>query len=447
MTSVFLLLFYWRGLNCWFYQDDFGWLHLGPAHSIKEFLIILFAPKAHGNIRPWSENLFFYGLHAMFGMNALPFRIVVFATAIANLFLLGAIVRRVIKPGTAEVVAQLCWLMNPAVSIALCWTCIYNQTQSVFFLLLSLLLLIQGYKVAHTVTFTLGLGSLETVVMYPAIALLYAVLYDRSSLRRVTPVFAISLAFLAIHFVAAPTASSGPYALRFDSRMLKTFAAYSEIVLGPERLMHFHWTWPAWVLVVATAIMAAATLACAWLAGRAGLLGLAWFVLLLVPLLPLPDHVVDYALTGPAVGLAIVFAGALVHVRHAALAAAAYLAICMPASWEVMTWHYDRSQISRKLVTGVLEYKRIHPGQTLLLTGMDTDQFIAGYADLPFELYGIKDVFLAPGAEQSIHDPARIAPLYVLDQHKADSMLQDGKAAVLSVSGGRIEKITANGAR
>src|ERR1700733_11450402 len=94
LASIFLLGFYWRGLNCWFYQDDFGWLHLGPATGFRDFLRILFAPKAHGNIRPWSENLFFYGLKALFGVNPLPFRIVVFATVAADVVLLVALVRK-----------------------------------------------------------------------------------------------------------------------------------------------------------------------------------------------------------------------------------------------------------------------------------------------------------------------------------------------------------------
>jgi len=41
---IFLLAFYWRGLGDWFYQDDFGWLHLGPATDFGNFLSILLAP-------------------------------------------------------------------------------------------------------------------------------------------------------------------------------------------------------------------------------------------------------------------------------------------------------------------------------------------------------------------------------------------------------------------
>ncbi len=98
--------------------------------------------------------------------------------------------------------------------------------------------------------------------------------------------------------------------------------------------------------------------------------------------------------------------------------------------------------MSRDLVLGVVEYRRAHPGKTLLLTGMSTEQFVAGFADLPFELYGMNNVFLAPGADSEIHDGARLAPLYVLPPEKAWPLVDSGQAAVLGVAGGRIRDVT-----
>jgi len=444
VAAIFLLAFYWRGLDCWFYQDDFGWLHLGPARSFTDFLHILFAPKAHGNMRPWSENLFFYGLKALFGVNPLPFRIVVFTTFVASLFLLNAIMRRLTSSAAASLAAQLCWLANPAVAAVLCWTCIYNQAQYVFFILLALLLLMQGRFVAQAVVFILGLGSLELVVMYPAIASLYALLYDRSKLRRTLPLFAISAAFTALHFWIAPAPKTGPYALQFDTRIVKTLATYTHMVLGPERLMHFQWNWPAWLLPAGTALMALGVIAALWMSRRAGLFGLGFYLLLLVPVLPLPDHIMDYLLTGPSLGLAIVIGAALASKwrKTAAAICLVFLAICLPASWQVMTWNHARSHISRDLVLGVVNYNRAHPGKTLLLTGMDTDQFLAGFADLPFELHGMYNVFLAPGAERNIHDASGIAPLYVLKPENSFPLLTSGEAVVLDVARGRIRDVT-----
>jgi hypothetical protein len=443
-ASAFLLAFYWRGLNCFFYQDDFGWLHIGPVHNFQQLLVMLFAPKAHGNLRPWSENLFFYGLHSLFGMNPLPFRIVVFATVIGDLFLLDALMRRLTGSAAASLTAQLCWLVNPAFAPNLCWTCIYNETQYLFFVLLGLVLFIDGRPWAAAAAFVVGLGSLETMVMYPLIATLYALLYDRKKLLWTPALYAISLAFTAVHFWAAPAVAAGPYAIKVDSRIFQTLGTYIQMVLGPERLGHFHWEWPAWVVPVGTVLMCAAVLVAIALNARAGLLGAGWFLALLGPQLVLPEHILDYLLAGPAMGLAIVLgASVAARWRAGAVLALGYFAIALPAAWAVTTWHYERSLTARNLVLGVVDYDRAHPSKKLLLRGMDTDQFFAGFVNLPFGLYGLNNVYLAPGADHAIEDGGRVAHLFVLPPRDAEAALAAGAAVVLDVSGGQVREASA----
>jgi hypothetical protein len=431
-ASLFLLLFYWRGLDCWFYQDDFGWLHLGGAKSAGDFLWQIFTPKAHGNMRPWSENLFFYGMRALFGVNPLPFRMVVFATVIADLALLGDLMRRLTGSALAALGAQIFWLANATVPPALCWTCIYNQTQYLLFILLALYLFLRGRYLAQTIIFVLGLGSLETVVVYPLIVSLYALLYERTKLYRTVPLYLISIVYTALHFWIVPAAKSGPYAIQVDGRIFQTLRSYIEMVLGPERLAHFHAAWPVWIVSAGTALMGIGIIVAALAAGRAAVFGLGWFLLLLAPALVLPDHIMDYLLTGPAIGLAIVLGAALASRWRAAaiVIGAFYLAVAAPAAWNVTSWHYARSHLARDLVLKVVKYDRANPGKTLLLTGMDTDQFSAGFADLPFELYGMHNIFLAPGADRNIHDAGGIAPLYVVPPEKAAT----GQTVMLDVA-------------
>jgi hypothetical protein len=435
---LFLLLFHWRGLYCWFFQDDFGWLHIGTGHP--DVLKMLFAPKAHGNIRPWSENLFFFAFYRIFGVNPLPFRIFIFATAAANVVLLCTLVRTLTGSALASAGAAIFWLANPAITPIFCWTCIYNATQYLFFVLLALLLFIRGKYWMQVAVFVLGLGSLETMVMYPVVASLYAWLYDRSKFRGTLPLYLVSAAYTAVHFLAAPAAASGPYSIYFDRRIFSTLATYVQMALGPERLGHFHWTWPAGLVIAGTVVMALGVLAAMFAAGRAGILGAGWFLAFLVPVLPLPDHIFDYFLAGPAIGLAIILGGAIAsRWRVAAMIfGSVYLAIAMPAAWDVMTWERNRSYIARDLVLGVVRYDREHPGKTILVTGIDTDQFIVAFSAVPFELYGMHNVFLAPGAERKINDGGALAPLYVLPPDKALPQIESGQAVVLEVHGAEV---------
>ncbi len=440
---IFLLAFYWRGLGDWFYQDDFGWLHLGPATDFHDFLVILFAPKAHGNIRPWSENLFFYGLKALFGVNPLPFRIVVFATVGVDVVLLAALVRRLTGSALASASAPILWLANPCVAPALCWTSIYNESQYLLFVLLALLLFLEGKYWRQMIVFALGLGSLEIAVMYPVIALAYALLYDRTKVRRTAPLFAISAAFTVLHFWAAPAAESGPYAIQIDSRIFQTLAAYVKLALGPQELAQFHGEWPAWFAIAATAIVGAAVIAAILAGGRIGLFGLACFLALLVPMVPLPDHIEEYLLTGPAMGLAIILAGALAR-RPLAIApvAALYLAICLPAAWDVTSWQVERGEVARELVSGIVAYDRAHPGKILLVTGLSTDQFYSGFADRPFETLGVQNVYIAPEGGRNVDDSRGWLPRYELPLETVKALLNARKATVLNVSGGYIRDVT-----
>lgn len=443
MGLAFLLAFYWRGLTVWFFQDDFGWLHLGPADDFEDFLVILFAPHAHGNIRPWSENLFFFGLKTLFGVNPIPFRIVVFATVAADVALLAALVRRLTGSVVAAAAAPVLWLANPTVAPALCWSSIYNQSQYLFFILLAFLLFLRGKYWQQMLVFALGLGSLEVAVMYPVIVLAYTLLYDRTKLLRTIPLFAISAAYTALHFWAAPAAKSGPYAIQIDGRIFGTLASYINLSLGPHELAHFHWDLPGWLTIAATVLIGAGIVVAIVVAGRTGLFGLAWFFALLVPMLPLPDHVEDYALTGPAMGIAMILATALARrPRMIGFVVALFLAVCLPAAWEVTSWNVDHSRVAEDLVMGVVAYDRAHPNKTLLVTGLSTEQFYAGFADRPFETFGLQNVYLAPGGATKVDDVRGWLPRYELTPETVTALMKARKAAVLDVSNGRVVDVT-----
>jgi hypothetical protein len=178
-------------------------------------------------------------------------------------------------------------------------------------------------------------------------------------------------------------------------------------------------------------------------AGRVGLFGLAWFLALLAPVLLLPEHIEDYIVTGPAMGLAMILAGALaLRPRVAAVVAAMYLAVSLPAAWDVTSWNFARSQVSRELVTSIARYGSKHPGKTLLITSLNTEQFYAGYADLPFETLGMHNVFLAPNGGKDVTDTRGWLPRYELPRDQVRTLLETGRAAVLDLSSGQVRDVT-----
>ncbi len=430
LPPLFLLAFYWPGLTIWFYQDDFGWLNLRhDVHSAADIAPALFAPKAHGNMRPLGENAYWLGLSSLFGAHPLPFRVVAFATQIASLVLLGSIVRQLTSSAAAGFWAQILWIANSTLAAVMCWSSIYNQALSGFFFLLALYFLLRRSYTAHWIAFVLGIGALETNVMYPAIAGVYALLFDRALLKKVLPMFPVSALAVLAHFRFAPAPHSGPYALHVGASIFSTLWTY--------------WSWSigAPVLTVAVAALVA------WKARQRdyiGLFAVAWFVIVLAPYLLLPDHMTNYYAAIPSIGLAILGGWAIACARPVAviLCVGWYLWASLPAARTVTLWSHARAARVEDLVLGVAEIHTAAPKKIVLLAGVDTELFWSGIVDVPFRAMEIPSVYLAPGSEAEIQAPPDLVGKFVLPQGLAWRAMQEDRAVAYRMDGSVLRNAT-----
>jgi hypothetical protein len=462
LPLLLLLILYWPSLTTWFFADDFGWLNLRhDVASMGDLPSALFAPKAHGNMRPLGENLYWLGLSSVFGVDPLPFHICAFLTQAASLLLLGAIVGRLAASRLAAFAAQLLWLVNCGLAPALGWSSIYNQILSAFFLLLAFYLLLlyveigrRAFWIGQWAAFALGLMALETNVVYPALAAVYALLFARKLLKKVLPMFALSALAVWTHYHFAPPPSGGAYAPRWNARIFDTAWTYWTWALGPVRLASFGWAAPALTAALTALITAGAVALIVWSLRRreyAGLFGLAWFAIVLAPYLTLPDHKMDYYLAVPSIGLAIAGAWALESVRWSgrawkiavALPLAAYVGTSLPASASVARWTHNRAERVEALALGGQEIHESQPGKIILLDGIDTDLFSAGIADLPFRAMEIPSVYLAPGSEARIQAPPDLLSKYVLPEAVARRALDAGGAVAYRFDGQTLRNATA----
>ena len=459
------LAVYWYGLKAWFQQDDFAWLGLG--RDIGAGLSpweALFAPMAQGTIRPWSERLFFLVFHGLFGMDPLPFRVWVFLTQWANLALVMSIGARITGSRAAGLLAALLWTMNAGLARPMSWTSAYNQILCGFFVLLAFHLLLRHietgarkYWLWQWVVYLAGFGALELNVVYPALAASYALCCARPLLRKTLPLFVPAIAFAAAHRLAAPGPATGPYAMHFDARIGLTLFEYLRNAFGPwlfqTVLSGPFWLGLAWFGTFALGAALAAFLA-ARLAARdwRALFLAGWFPILLGPVLPLRDHITEYYLTLPTIGLAMLAGWGMGNAWRRggsarALAAAAgvlYLATSLPATLKITRMHHDRSKTVRELVWSVVRARQLHPRELILLANVDTDLFWTAIIDNPFRLYDVKDVYLAPGSEgniQAFPELGRVSD-FVLPTKTAMKALNHYQAVVYSVRGGHLRNVT-----
>lgn len=456
---------YYPGLQAWFRMDDFAWLGLKlEIHSWNDFWRVLFEPRAQGTIRTLSERAFFLAFFHWFELDALPYRIVVFATHALNLVLLGMLVRRLTANRWTAFWAMTFWGINPALSTPLSWTSVYNQVLCSTVQLGALLLFIRycdGTRVrdyaAMLAVFVAGFGVLEMNTVFPALAAAYAVLFARHRLLATVPLFAISALYTFVHNRFAPKQRSGTYGMYWDLDIPGTLGQYLLDSSGSRQIRSFYsipWTGPAGD-AISLLLIGALVIFLAWRLTRRDLVAAfaaAWFLILIGPVLPLKNHVTLYYLTMPTIGLSLLGAWALTTAwthgwlarGFAAAGAMLYLVTAMPVSHAASKMVRDRSFEVRHMVFGVERARQLHPGKIILLTNVTSDMFWWGLNDRPFRLIGVDQVFLAPGADELIekHPGYGTPEDHVLPPSQSMRALQRGEAVVYSVAPGRLTNVT-----
>ena len=478
--SLLCLTLYWRGFTAWFRADDFAWLGTGLyIQNFHEFLVAIFAPMAQGTIRPLSERAFFLVGFSLFGLDALPFKLVVFATQFANLALVASIGARLTGLRWAGFFAAIFWALNSSALKPLGWTCVYDQVLCGFFLLLAFHFLLRyvqtgerRYNLFQWAAFLAGFGALELNVVYPAIAAAYTLLcvpgarisHTQSEprpsgrgnyLRATLPMFAVSIAYALAHNAAAPALQTGGYAMHFTGAMFRTLGKYWTWSVGPTFLFT-PFVLPKWLLPAGIAVVSAGLVGyLAWKvrAGtRAALFCLVWYLAVLAPVLPLRDHQTEYYVFLPVIGLCWLGGWAAVSGWRAGprgraavvTLAAIYALMGVPTLLATSQWNHAITMRVRNLVEGVAGIHERQPSKSILLEGVDTDLFWNGVLDRPFRLFGMDHVYLAPGSEKRIDahpDLGNIAE-YILPADVVAQALKREELVVYDVRGPRLRNIT-----
>lgn len=473
VPALICLIVHWRGFEAWFRADDFAWLSLDShIQSFHDLLVALFRPEAQGTIRPLSERAFFIVGYGIFGLNSLPYRIVIFATQFLGLALTQAVGARITGSRAAGFCAAILWTINSSSVEPLSWACVYNEVMCAAFLLGALYLLIlyietgeRRYKIGEWVVFLIGFGALELNVVYPALAAGYTLLCNcgrppnlparRRRVLETLPMFAVSILYTAVHTWVAPPSATGAYAMHFGASLLRTLGVYWTWSVGPaylETLPHVR----RWMLLAAIAIVSLGLLIFLVRKLRAGyraaLFGIVWYLVTFAPTLPLRDHVTEYYPYIPAIGLAWLGAWGLTEAwnrggatRTVAMALAAlYIGLVVPRTVRASNWNYGLTAKVRDLVAGVVRARQLHPGKAILLVNVDEDEFLNAVRDKAFALINVQQVYLAPGSEKRLTQDAEWGRVedYVLDPSVAAQALDAGEAQVYDVRGATLRNIT-----
>lgn len=450
LPPAVLLTVFHPGLWTWFHTDDFSLLWLVTL-SGDEFWLRLLEPRAQGTYRPLSERLFFYLLHQEFGWNAFPYRVVVFVTQIANLWLLIALVRRLGASVWIGSFAACLWATHIGLAAPMGWTSAYNQVLCAFFLLAALLLFIRfcetgnlAWYLAQAALFVIGFGALESIAVCPALALAYCLLFRRDRWLWPLPLFLGSAAMVWLQLSFAKSGGGEVYRISTAPlELLDTLLYFLGLGLGGYLGLAAGWAIGAVLIAVASWL---------WRHGEPlALFGCAWFVVSLGPYLPLVEHRSDYYLAIPAAGLGVALAASAFSAWRAGVAARiATVALLGAVLWggvrvSLISIEYNwRVGIrARNLVTGLAHVRAEHPTKTILLTGVDDELFYTAlYHDLLL-IAGLHEVYLAPDAHSVVARPGHRPPdPYILDPEDALLEIARDQIAVYDTTGFRLRDVT-----
>ncbi len=472
VPPLFALYLYWRGIFAWFQQDDFVWLHLlDGVHNFRELLVALFRPTDHGTWRPLPERAFFMSFQSLFGYNALPYRIVVFLTQCANFALVASITRRLSRSRLAGLLAAVFWIASSKLIDVMSWTSEYILAACGFFLLLAFYFFLRysesggrKYWVYCWAAFLTGFLAMETNIVFPLLAVSYALFFARSVFRKSLLLFLSSALYGILHLTLANQHPRGVYMMHFDSSVFRTLARYSAMAFTPEQLGAFT-RFPEWAGPVGAGVLGVALGTFAiWRALRRDwlpILMLAWFVFLLAPVLALRDHVTPYYLTLPMIPLSMLGAVAVdaawrarpltpasIGMRVLATTLAAfYLLESAPVARGGTKWYADRSHEVERLARYVFRAHRKAPEKVILLHGIDSLMFWTGVAHYPFrDEHGANYVYLmseaVPFIEAHPETGFRVAD-FVYPPDRTQWSLAHNRALVIEVSRAGVFDVTA----
>lgn len=461
LPMLFCALVHWFGWRMWFITDDFAWLGLRfEIHSPTDLFLVLFRPQAEGTVRTISERLFFLVLSSIFGLQSPPFRIWVFLTQFVNILLLIRIARRLTGSELAGFLAPILWCANAGLALAIGWSAAYNQIACSFFILLAFYLLLRyietgerKYWIWLWVVFLLGFLALELNVVYPALAAGYALYCARTYFRKTLYLFIPSILFIAIHLFLISAPTDPYYKPVLGSSLFVMLWTYWSYALGALRSEVEDWR-PLWLGVALTvAISAALFLFTVRMARRKQWLPLfllGWFVVGILPVLPLKNHFTEYYVTVPAIGLAILGAWAIAQSPTRVVAAAAivlaglYLRVSITDIRTTGKYFYEKSRKMKYLVRGLQALPKSVTEKPILLRDVDNDMFWSGFYDDPFRLIGIAHLYLTPGTEQKIDAHMEWGGIakFTIGFDDAFGLLRRHEASVYALQGRNLRDVT-----
>lgn len=420
-------------LSYYFLQDDFYLLLIAKASSFKDFLSFFTVQKGLIAYRPLSDQIYYYLLQAIFGLNPFFFRLVNFVLVLLTFILITKVVALLTKDKLTGVLTGCFWVTASLHFMTLSWiAAAYNIVGTFFYLITSLFFLkyiLKGnryYYFFSIFVFLLAVLSFEFSITWPIVFLIYSIYTHKRHYLKFVPYFVISLVYLLIKFTYTEIPKIPAYEVALNLNSFKALFWYALWALNiPEEfkyqvsnfliLMNNKFLSEFWPVVFKTyTSLIWLAVICAGIPiyryfkkeikvnRKIIIISILYFVITISPVLLLPNHTYTMYLTLSSIGIYTPIAH-LLSSNKSKLLIISVLAIWISSSQMTLNFYKKTSWIvgSQKTAKDVLEYSLLkYPtlpkGTTLYfpLTTRSEEQALSGknafkvmYDDAKLEVY------------------------------------------------------------
>lgn len=235
--TLFLFL---PSLNYYFFQDDWFVLNWATTGSLSSLLglrtdIIYY--------RPISMPLFFVINYKLFGLNPLPYHILVFAIFFALVVSIYLLLKALVENRRVALFIAFLYATWPIHFMGLSWLSTTSYILGPFFIVLTYFSFIKYlrhkkrffYLISFSL-FLLALGSSEFAIILPIIILIWGLFTDgKNYFKNLWPFFLICLLYLILRVFIFPAPVKDQYQIQFNSQVINNLSWYIAWFFGfPE---------------------------------------------------------------------------------------------------------------------------------------------------------------------------------------------------------------------
>ncbi len=226
--------FFFPSLLTFFVQDDFWLLSISHIKTAGDFFNFFIPLSDAVWYRPLSSQVFFFIGRTVFGLNPLPYHVVVLITHIGTSFILYKWIKKMTNNEQVSMFSALVYGTHQVHTISLSWLAAYSFVLGPFFLALTLFFFTSKKYVLAFFAYLLGLLSSEVLIITPLILLLYFLIYKKNTSIKFVLLFIFSAVLLVLlRFYFFPSQQNTPlYSVTFSSHIFETIKFYFLRLIG-----------------------------------------------------------------------------------------------------------------------------------------------------------------------------------------------------------------------